>query len=439
MEHVLEIESPEGIDETRFVRVAGVEQWIWIRGSNRANPVLLIIHGGPGNPTSLIAQRFLPYERAYTVVHWDQPGAGKTFGRAGDTIDPSLTIERVVQDGIAIAEFVKGYLHSDEIIVLGWSWGSLIGIEMARLRPDLFAAYVGTGQFVHKERGEQIAYAAVLEEARRREDEQAIDELAAIGPPPYATADEQAVQRDWANVFEGGGRLRDEYLQAVLLAPRYSLGDVRSYVRGVFASQAHFYGEGMAGPLWKVNLTTQDPVFRLPIFILQGATDNATPSPLARSFFDAIRAPHKEFISIEEAGHMALITHADEFLQLLAERVRPVADSFVAPAEHSVEVHLRLSDDEFGSEGEVARLMELERELEIAIDASGAGELDGNEVGQGEFVVFTYGPGADRLYSVMEPLLRESPLAQGGFAVKRYGELDDPDAREARVELPARP
>jgi hypothetical protein len=103
--------------------------------------------------------------------------------------------------------------------------------------------------------------------------------------------------------------------------------------------------------------------------------------------------------------------------------------------EQAVLIHFRLSDGAFGTPEEVTQLMDLEQRLETAIESSGAGELDGNEVGGGEFVVFIYGPDADRLFAVVEPLLRESPLASGGFAVKRYGAADDPGAREARVEL----
>lgn len=107
-----------------------------------------------------------------------------------------------------------------------------------------------------------------------------------------------------------------------------------------------------------------------------------------------------------------------------------------APAmQHAVVIHLRLSDGRFGAAGEVPRLMELERRIEAVVEAASVGELDGNEVGAGEFVVFTRGPDADRLYATLEPLLRASPLAKGGFVVKRYGAAGDPDAGETRVEL----
>lgn len=102
---------------------------------------------------------------------------------------------------------------------------------------------------------------------------------------------------------------------------------------------------------------------------------------------------------------------------------------------HAVQIHLRLSDGKLGTADELAQLLAFERQLAGAVASSGAGELDGNEVGVGEFVIFTYGPDADRLFGAVEPLLRASPLARDGFVVKRYGSADDPGAREVRVEL----
>ena len=106
-----------------------------------------------------------------------------------------------------------------------------------------------------------------------------------------------------------------------------------------------------------------------------------------------------------------------------------------AAPEQAVLIHFRLSDGKFGSAEEVGQLMDLERRLAVAIEGAGAGELDGNDVGGGEFVVYAYGADADRLFSVMEPLLRESALARSGFVVKRYGAADDRGAREVRMEL----
>jgi proline iminopeptidase len=183
-EKQLIVHDAGGIDEALFVGVGGTQQWVTIRGRNRSNPVLMMIHGGPGLSNDAFATDLLPYETDFTVAQWDQPGTAKSFVRAGRKIDSDLTIAGVTQDGIGIAEFLKAHLHANKIILLGWSWGSIIGVEMARKRPDLFAAYVGTGQIVNEQAGEAISYAGVLAKARAPGDQRALRELEA-GPPPY--------------------------------------------------------------------------------------------------------------------------------------------------------------------------------------------------------------------------------------------------------------
>jgi hypothetical protein len=103
--------------------------------------------------------------------------------------------------------------------------------------------------------------------------------------------------------------------------------------------------------------------------------------------------------------------------------------------QNSVDVYLKLSDDEFGTKEEFNRIEELCDELKAAIDAEKAGEFDGNEFGQGEATLYMYGPDADTLFSVVGPILKKSPLTMGGWAIKRYGEIGDLDAKEVRVDL----
>ena len=129
-----------------FVAVGGIKQWITIRGQNRDNPVVLFLHGGPGTPTNLLD---FPFAKAwtptFTLVQWDQRGAGKTFG-SGGTAATDMTIARMAQDGIELTQFLREHLQKDKIIIVGHSWGTILGIHMVKARPDLFYAYVGAGQ-----------------------------------------------------------------------------------------------------------------------------------------------------------------------------------------------------------------------------------------------------------------------------------------------------
>jgi pimeloyl-ACP methyl ester carboxylesterase len=141
------VTSPNGIDEAKFIKVNGAEEWITIRGDNIENPVILFLHGGPSEANSPFVEFYTPFEKDFIFVQWDQPGAGKSYIRAGSH-QPKLTIESMAADGIAVAEYVKNELRKPKIILIGQDWGGVLAVRMIEQRPDLFAAFVGTGQIV---------------------------------------------------------------------------------------------------------------------------------------------------------------------------------------------------------------------------------------------------------------------------------------------------
>jgi len=42
------IVTPNGVERLQKVRIGGIDQWVSIRGADRRNPVLIVLHGGPG-------------------------------------------------------------------------------------------------------------------------------------------------------------------------------------------------------------------------------------------------------------------------------------------------------------------------------------------------------------------------------------------------------
>jgi pimeloyl-ACP methyl ester carboxylesterase len=324
-EQLMQIAAADGIDESMFVTIGGTEQWVTIRGQDRSNPIVLVLHGGPGTPIAGLAPAFLPWERDFVVVQWDQPGAGRTYRAAGRVLDPALTIESMARDGNELAEFLRRHLGKDKIIVLGWSWGSALGLHMVKARPDLFAAYVGTGQVVDMQEGEALAYANVVEKARQRRDAAALAELEAIGPPPYAALAEIEVQRKWAANYELGRSMETALVLPQLFAPRITLADLYDLAMGSLAAARHFMGLTMSGPMTQMDLHTLGLEFAVPIFVVQGTADDFTPAALSRAYVEQISAPQKAFVPIEGAGHFALTERSEEFLRILRERVRPLA------------------------------------------------------------------------------------------------------------------
>jgi pimeloyl-ACP methyl ester carboxylesterase len=191
---------------------------------------------------------------------------------------------------------------------------------MVRARPDLFYAYVGTGEVADSTKNYFAAYDALLKKAQSVGNQQALGDLRRVGPPPYSSGEGYQVQRRWANSFEGA----DEFLPATLglrlVAPGGSVKDLNDSIDG----------EGLSAdrlvPQTK-SLTQKDLGldFALPIFFFQGAEDFTTPTALAEQYLASIQAPRKEFVALEGCGHFAVFMCSDQFLKELVRRVRPLA------------------------------------------------------------------------------------------------------------------
>ena len=313
--------TPNGIDEARFVEVGGLQQWVTIRGEDRNNPVLLFLHGGPGDTTNLWGYaEFRLWLKHFTVVQWDQRGAGRTFGKNPDASPQTITIARMTQDGVELADLLRKQLRKDKIILVGHSWGSILGVHMVKARPDLFYAFVGTGQVADPATSYDVAYRELLKKAETLKDERATRELREIGPPPYSNGRGYSVQRKWSNLFEGADTFIFSMVGLALTAPGYTLRDVNDWFDGQGVSAERLVPQTSA-----LDARTLAGNFDVPVFVIQGAEDFTTPTSLARSFVDSIRAPAKVFVTIEGGGHFAVFMKSSAFLDQLVSRVLPLA------------------------------------------------------------------------------------------------------------------
>jgi pimeloyl-ACP methyl ester carboxylesterase len=313
------ITGPNGIDEATYVKIGGIEQWITIRGLDRNNPVLLFLHGGPGdatNPWGYAA--FRSWLKYFTLVQWDQRGAGRTFGRNRASAS-TITPDQMVQDGIELSELLKKRLHKNKILLVGHSWGSVLGFFMVKARPDLFYAFVGTGQVAAEfSRSSAVAYTALLQRASRQVNLQAVQELKQIGPPPYKDGKGFGVLHKWAMLSERADVFLASALGFALTAPGYSVGDINDWFDGQSVS-----GEHLAPFFDELDRKLLGGELNVPVFVIQGAEDYTTPVSLAKTYLDSLRAPHKAFATIEGAGHFAVFTNQAEFLKDLRAQVLP--------------------------------------------------------------------------------------------------------------------
>lgn len=200
------IHTPEGIEVLEEAPIGGVNQWVSIRGRNRANPVILFIHGGPGTPNTPITWAYQsPWEDFFTIVQWDQRGVGKNARTADrESLRPTLNNDRIIADAEEMAAWVRKRLGKDKIVVMGYSYGTIVGLALAQRRPEWLHAYVGVGQVSGS--GEDYLYKRVIELATKAKNEEALKELQAMAPypGPNRTVEDTLRVRKWVRRFNGG-------------------------------------------------------------------------------------------------------------------------------------------------------------------------------------------------------------------------------------------
>ena len=328
------IHTPEGIESLEQVSIGDSRQWVSIRGLHRDNPVLLFIHGGPGTPMMPMAWAYqTPWEDFFTVVQWDQRGVGKN----ASTSDPqsllaTLSNDRILDDAEVMLGWVRTRLKKEKVIVMGYSYGTSIGLALAQRRPDWVSVYVGVGQVSGS--GEDYLYARLLALAEKAGDPAALAELRALAPYPGVQPPIEKILtvRKWARRYNGGWYGKPTFDLMFSLdewAPEYSQADVDAQRAATQRFTRNLTG-GRGGGKPLSSLTRQ----RVPVIVIQGRHDLHTPYEPARTFFETIEAPHKRFITLERAAHAPMFEQPGEFLLTLIREVLPLTEGqarFTAP------------------------------------------------------------------------------------------------------------
>lgn len=309
---------PGSVALMETVFIGGIPQQLWYRGIDTGNPALLILHGGPGVSEAALYRSFnSELERHFLVVNWEQRGTGRSFH--SDIPPKSMTIGQFLQDLDDVVELIQKRFHKENVVLLGESWGTALGTLYAFHHPEKVAAYVGIGQVAHMPQGERLSYDYALTQAMTRDDENAIKELHAIGPPPH-TVDEMLVSRYWVERF-GGAFHADlstgKLIWAALNTDEINFVDLILFGRGNRFSLEHLWPE-----FSRLDLTVYK-VFKTPVFFLLGRYDRQVPATLAASYFEAIEAPCKRLIWFEHSAHHPPFEETDKFNNVMIEDVLP--------------------------------------------------------------------------------------------------------------------
>jgi proline iminopeptidase len=320
------IHSPDGIDMIERVSIGGTDQWIEVRGESLKNPILLFIHGGPGSAFMPIARTFQdPWEKYFTVVQWDQRGAGKTYSSNSKDLQRStMHIDRMHADTLEMVNYLRQRFGREKVFVLGHSWGSILGLKLAHDHPELLYAYIGVGQATDAQQNEVVLYKETLDEARRTQNKEAIQQLTSIAPypSPNITFQQIRITREWSGTLIGPKQSGEGAMgpKTIFFAPQYSLINDLDWFRGQLFSVDQLLPE-----LTKLNLGDLGYDYRVPVFFLEGRHDPYTPASLAKEFFDKMNDPDKHFEWFENSGHFPFTEEASKFTDTLVQKVWPLA------------------------------------------------------------------------------------------------------------------
>lgn len=339
---ISEIYRADGVADQGYVTIGGVRQWITARAISKGQPLLLYLHGGPGSAVSDFSYAFQkPWEDYFTVVQWDQRG----FGRSAIDLDKMgpVTKDQLVADAIELIEVLRKRYRQDKVILVGHSFGTIIGASVARARPDLLYAYVGLGQVTNWPTLFQDSKDAMLAIARASGDKDFVARLTRIPPGPPAanveafgewsgTIQAEAAPKGyfWYNARSGEDLAR-RTLSWPLLSPSVSL---REFASTLFRDDSR----KTRLPLVR-SVATWDfrkdlgRRFDVPMIFVSGRHDLTTPVGKAAELEREIDAPYKAMNILQHSAHVMFLDEPARLLKILTDEVLPLATAPVpAPA-----------------------------------------------------------------------------------------------------------
>lgn len=324
---VQKLVTPARVDDSFMATLGGAKQFVRVRGANRANPILLFVHGGPGATESPLAWTFQrPWEDFFTVVQWDQRGAGKSYLlESADALVPTLRPERYIEDAIELIELLRRRYGKRKVLVLGHSWGSYVGLAMAIKRPDLLYGYIGVGQGIDVREDERILFDWTLAKARADNNAPAISELEALQPypgPGRLTIARTDAQRKWGVYYGALAAYRnnaDFYFRAPRLSPDHSPNDRRAMDAGSALTVQNVWPYFAELSFKSVNR------MRTPVLMILGRHDYTTPAGPVATWMERLNAPGKWTIWFQDSAHLAFVEEPGRFLTTLVEYALPLA------------------------------------------------------------------------------------------------------------------
>ncbi len=308
-----------GINENFYVDINESKQWISIYGKDRNNPVLLYLHGGPGSSTSAYDYAFTrKWSDIYTVVTWDQRNCGKSYSKE-QTGKIEFTHDMFMEDGKQMTEFVRNYLGKDKITLIGHSWGSFLGANLALEYPGYYDCYIGTGQVIDMEENEKRFVEAAREWAKGdSEGEKLLEDYNGKDFDVKWIMSRNKLMEMYGYAMNS---VKYEYnwYAAIFFNPYYSIMDIYKQLDNLMHYESGDYAAFVASPEFNKFSLGGRYDYKVPYYNINGDRDYQTNFELAQEYFDKVNAPKKKMIMMKDMTHLLLEAGKDEYTDYLRE------------------------------------------------------------------------------------------------------------------------
>lgn len=312
---------PGSISERIFIPINGVNQGMFIQSKDASQPVLLYLHGGM--PDYFLTKIFpTGFEDIFTVVWWEQRGSGMSYSK--DIPRNTITVEQLIADTHTVTNYLRQRFGKDKIYLMGHSGGTFIGIQAAVQAPELYYAYLGVEQITFQLQSELLAYEYMLQRFKDNGNNRMVAKLEAFP----VTLD--------GGTPEGYLKLRDPAMHSLGIGTTH---DMRSVITGIFLPSLMtsdytlmekvnlWRAKSQAGVsvIWDEMLTTdltqQLPELTIPVYFFHGIYDYTCSYPLAKAYFENLRAPVKGFYTFENSAHSPMFEEPEKMQQILSKDI----------------------------------------------------------------------------------------------------------------------
>ncbi|MBL7847621.1 MAG: alpha/beta hydrolase [Cyclobacteriaceae bacterium] len=279
------------------VDINGVSQWVTARGSDAKNPVLLFLHGGPGNSVISYARKFTSeLERKYIVVQWDQRNSGKTATLS--SVTPPVSVEILKSDVAAMIQHLRKQFSCEGIYLAGHSWGGFLALIAAQEHPEWLYACFAINPMVKQDESERQSLVWMKEEARRQGKKDALIELDNV-KVPFVDFEDLYVHRKWLSVLQGRKPVSREFVE------QWS----RQWLT--------LFKEASA-----MDLTTAT-VFRCPVYFFLGSSDRQTVAQITADYYGKVQAEKKDLFWFTKSSHSLNLTEPKKLQDIILSLRNP--------------------------------------------------------------------------------------------------------------------